>query len=705
MGGPQTLTVFAAPSNGFSGNVLVTVNLASLPTGVLVSPGSLTLAPGALGTIAIHANYNATGGTGAIQLSGKSGAITASASVPLTVAPPMTSASLSANWFDFGDNLVRNTVTKAVVTVSNTGTNNLTLAPALTGDPGYSLSTGGSGVCGTTLHYGLTCHVIVNYTPTTASAPASQTATLNLHFGNVPPDTPATVTLTGVSGAVAPGVVTPTGSPLVAQYTLNLPFPGSMKVNFGTSTGYGFETWSQSTDTAGPLSILVAGMHPLTTYDMAATVTFANGMTWTDANQTFKTADIPTPFKLGIVGDTTAGMSPEPGIEFLNPLVGLEMTDLRGDPIWTYQAPVSPGSSVQGAHQLPNGNILVNIGLLNNAPLNGPISPDSIIEVREINLAGDTVKEITVDDLNVELANSTCQECNVTLTTFHHDVLPLPNGHWIVLGSTIRALSATTNPPLTNEPAQNVAGDAIVDLDQNLQPVWAWNEFNHLDPNRHPYAFPDWTHSNAIIYSPDDGDVIMSIRHQNWVIKINYANGAGDGSIVWHLGEGGDFKLVGGVDPTDWIWAQHGPDFFSPNTSGVFSLGLFDNGDDRQFAAGVTCGATGNPPCLYSTVPIFQIDEKGKTATITFHDILPAPSEYSYFGGDVRSMANGNVELDICGESPGSEILEVTRTATPQLVWRMRVEDTNFYRGFRIGSPYPGVTWAADTGATEVPRK
>ena len=76
--------------------------------------------------------------------------------------------------------------------------------------------------------------------------------------------------------------------------------------------------------------------------------------------------------------------------------------------------------------------------------------------MREVNLAGDTVREISIDDLNTELAAATCAECNVTLQTFHHDVLPLPNGHWLVLANTIKALSSTSTPPLTNAPAQNV---------------------------------------------------------------------------------------------------------------------------------------------------------------------------------------------------------------------------------------------------------
>ena len=195
-----------------------------------------------------------------------------------------------------------------------------------------------------------------------------------------------------------------------------------------------------------------------------------------------------------------------------------------------------------------------------------------------------------------------------------------------------------------------------------MQPVWAWNEFNHLDPNRHPYLFPDWTHTNAVLYSPDDGNILVSMRHQNWVVKVDYQDGKGSGAIIWRLGEGGNFTLKNGVDPTDWQYAQHMPRFFSPNTTGVFSLGVMDNGDDRIFAGGMSLAALpGTPPCLYTTIPVFQIDENAKTATLIFHQILPA-NLYSNFGGNVDPLANGNMEYDLCGVGQGasSYIYEVT---------------------------------------------
>lgn len=75
--------------------------------------------------------------------------------------------------------------------------------------------------------------------------------------------------------------------------------------------------------------------------------------------------------------------------------------------------------------------------------------------------------------------------------------------------------------------------------------------------NRHLFGLPDWTHSNALVYSPSDGNLLLSVRHQSWVLKIDYNNGAGTGNLLWRLGYQGDFALtqngVPSFDPSDWF--------------------------------------------------------------------------------------------------------------------------------------------------------
>jgi hypothetical protein len=167
--------------------------------------------------------------------------------------------------------------------------------------------------------------------------------------------------------------------------------------------------------------------------------------------------------------------------------------------------------------------------------------------------------------------------------------------------------------------------------------------------------------------------------------------------VLWHLGEGGDFTLQGATDPTDWFYAQHDANFTSANTTGIFSLALFDNGDDREFPKGMICGPLpGQTPCLYSTAPELRVDENTMTATFLFHPILPT-NLYSGFAGNNELLPNGNFEYNAAGAVGGAVVLEVTPGATiadtPQTVWQMALPGTATYRAFRQPSLYPGVQW------------
>jgi arylsulfate sulfotransferase len=619
--------------------------------------------------------------------------------------PTPTTVTLSTFFFDFGNNLIGNKLVQTAVVITNTGSSTLTMSPKLTGNASYTIVTATS--CAATLAAHKSCDMNLQYAPTVSSSPNLQIATLAMNFGNVAAGVQDTISIAGVSAVLKPGVVTRTNQPQVALYTITLPFPGEMSVQFGPTKSYGHTTWVQSTDASpGTISVFVAGMTQKTVYHMAATVVLSNGITVTDTDHTFTTGAASASGAvtgLDLVATTTAGKTPQPGLEMLNPLDSVVVTDLNANILWWYLAPTPANGYIDGVKSLPDGDFLMTIGAISSQPLAlGGVVPSMVNEMREVNLGGDTVKEISIDDLNAELATATCQECaGLVLQTFHHDVEPLPNGHWLVLSNILRTLSPTTKPPLTVSPPQPVLGDVIVDLDENLQPVWAWNEFNHMNPNRQPFAgtFPDWTHTNAVLYSPSDGNFIISSRHENFILKVNYKNGTGNGEVIWHLGEGGNFKLIGGTDPTDWMYAQHGPAFFSPNTSGVFSLGIMDNGDDRIFPAGNAC-AVAKPAasCFYTTIPVFRIDEVARTATLTFHQILPnTPSDnlYNTFGGNTNSMANGNVEYDVCGiNGPGGQswVYEVTQEANPQTVWKMFAQH-NLYRSNRIPSMYPGVIW------------
>lgn len=608
---------------------------------------------------------------------------------------------LSGTSYDFGDTLAGNNLSGTVVQITNNGNSAITLQPSLPANSLFHLASGTT--CGIRLPAGASCGVDVSYTPTQPSSSGEDAAALNLNFRGVPAGTPSTVALTGHAFMLSAGTVSATINPQVALYTITPPFAGNVTVNFGPTTSYGRQTWSVPTPSGGgPVNILVAGMLANTTYHMQATVTFENGQTATDVDHTFAVGQMPevggstahAPFNPGLTANTPTGETPQPGVELISavagPSQGLYATDLAGNVIWTYPfTDQVANSGINAGKLLPNGDIVMDIGVSSEAPLYGPTASNLLIAIREVDLMGKIVRQTTLAQVNAGLAQAGIP---ITLVDFHHDIEPLPNGHLLVMANTLKQFTNLPGYPGTI----SVLGDVVVDLDQNWNPVWAWNEFDHLDVNRHPMQFPDWTHSNAIIYSPDDGNFIVSVRHQNWLIKVNYANGSGDGSILWKLGQGGDFTLQGGSDPIDWFYAQHGPSFIGSPTAGIFKLTLMDNGDDRMFPPGVTCGTTGAPACLYSTVPVLQINETAKTATLLFHQIIP-PNLYNSFGGNSEQLPNGNIEYDLCGTYPGgvlsSDVFEVTQNDQANTVWHMHSTGTGLYRAFRMPSLYPGVQW------------
>jgi hypothetical protein len=481
---------------------------------------------------------------------------------------------------------------------------------------------------------------------------------------------------------ISPDSVTATQNPLVASYSIVVPPGASVQVQFGLDTTYGLSTSVIQTPAGGEVTVLVAGMRAGTTYHMQAIVDLADGSQLLDTDHTFATGSIPVERIPNITAQQFGVGTPSAGIELLsmNPdndgnLLSTVATDLEGNVIWYYDLestewpyPIKP---------LPNGHMLVNVS---------PLETPGVNEIREIDLAGNIINHITLNAVNQALAGI----ASFQLDSLHHDVAVLPNGHWILLANYGETINNVPGVPAGTV----MEGDALIDWDPLHGPVWIWSTFDHLDLTRAPYGFADWTHSNAIIYSPDDGNLILSMRNQNWVIKIDYRDGAGDGSILWHFGPDGDFTLLGQEAPVEWNYGQHYPTIVSPNSAGVFSLMFFNNGNNRLMDSNKdVCGTPGIGAC-YSSVPIFQLDEFTKTATVLWEDnLLPS---YSICCGDALLLPNGNVEFDIAYDvnTPDfSHIEEVTQTK--ELVWKMDIQGQLAYRGFRIPSLYPGQVWPA----------
>ena len=496
----------------------------------------------------------------------------------------------------------------------------------------------------------------------------------------------------GINTPTVQGSVAVTQNPLVAQYNLVTGCSGPAMIEFGPDTSYGRATaWYPLPGLYKSFPIEVAGMRASTTYHMRPQVQ-CGSETIMGSDTTFTTGALPS-IQFPIVSVTRPHPSlsslESPGIESITvPVAGTPalFTDRDAHPIWYYD--VGAGSYPFTFKILPSGNVILSITATGYSLL------------REVDLAGNTIREMNIFALKDKMRTA---GINFDVGGFHHDVLPLDNGHLLVLltcSQTFTDLAGYTGTVL-------VEGDAIVDLDADWNPVWSWNSFDHLEVNRHlqpvlTAGTLDWTHSNALVYSPSDENVLISMRHQSWVLKLDYNNGSGSGNIIWKLGYQGDFALTeNGVptsDPSIWFSFQHFPIILNQNGSQT-DLAIWDNGDNRVLdTSGSEClnPEVGTPPC-YSRATLFQIDESAMTANLTWSDLQ---TDYSIWGGSINQMENGNVEFDlnspIIQSAPNlaSQVKEVTQTSNPQVVWEMNFTEPYFaYRAYRVPSLYNGVTW------------
>jgi arylsulfate sulfotransferase len=491
------------------------------------------------------------------------------------------------------------------------------------------------------------------------------------------------------------GTVSGTQNPLVAIYTIQTGCLGQMMVEFGPTTSYGRSTSWYPVTNPDDTSVEVAGMRASTTYHMRAQVqcTTGNGTTSVSPDITFTTGPLPSSpslvFPTLVVSRPNPSLSSteNPGIEYINvPTANTPayFTDRDGNPIWYYDT--GPGSFAYPFKLLPNGNILMSV---TNAV--------TFSNLLEIDLAGNTIREMTTEALDHKMANA--EGFDFVPAGFDHDFALLPNGHVVAI---VQCYKNFTNLP-GQSGTTTVLGSALVDLDQNWNPVWAWNAFDFLDINRALNGYPDWSHANALLYSPEDGNLILSLRNQSWIVKIDYENGTGSGNILWRLGYQGDFALaVDGVptdDPINWFSFQHFPSVVSQSGSQT-TLAIWDNGNNRvqdPVDENDIC-LIGRSPICYSRATIFQVDESSMVANLLWADEQPPFGEW---GGSINQLGNGNVEFDlndpefptISGEA--SYVQEVTQTSPPQVVWQMNVfpVSDNAYRAYRFPSLYNGVTW------------
>lgn len=474
-------------------------------------------------------------------------------------------------------------------------------------------------------------------------------------------------------------VVSTTRNPLVALYSAPPCEVGlTMEVTFRAEGDTNVQSTNRKVcNGTRSMNFLVAGMRAETTYRLRYRLRNLQGdPAGSSAPLEFVTGT-PDPG----VPTVTVVTPPKPGTSFRDDYLlaaansDVEGTtiaaDLRGNLVWYYTSPDQ--DDTQFLRIKPGGNMLLTAAAR---------APEDRLVLREVDLASNIVRETNSRRITEQL-HALGQP---TISVVHHEARPLPNGHTLVLGSTERFYEDVQGPGRVD-----VLGDVVIDLDEELQVVWATNLYDVLDVSRvallgevcttgSPGCPPiflaeqanDWTHSNAIGYSPSDGNLIISSRHQDWVSKIDYRDGAGTGGLVWRLGRDGDFTLLSSEANDGWFSHQHDANYLDANL-----ILLYDNGN-------------GNPDCLAdpnlcrSFGKLYRIDENTMTARLLLDADL---QNFSFAIGAAQRLSNGNF-LFTSGIYDGSQVAR-SQEVDPQgnILFEQEVSRRS-YRSFRLPDLY-----------------
>ena len=503
--------------------------------------------------------------------------------------------------------------------------------------------------------------------------------------------------------------VTTTANPLVALFSSPPCLTGSfMRVTFANGSGAPRYTNWKPCNSLTSMNVYVAGMLPSTTYNMNYQI--ATGLVITNGPNplTFATGALPANLTLPTftevvppgpetdIRDSTIvhSFTQENQQDFFTPIA----TDLIGRVTWYY----SSASNPRLTRMLHGGYMLT----LEDGAAWDPVNT-TMQYVREVDLAGNIIRETNIGVVSQQLLAigvTDAAPCNqvptpppvgsACLNQFHHEAMRLPNGYTAVLGRLEKLFPRGTQGSQTSQPL-DVLGDMVIVLNENWQVVWYFEEFQKLNVNHAATLGEtcvngvtsgpgfchvtlaladqanDWTHTNSITYISSSGDLLVSVRNQDHLLKIDYGNGAGSGKIIWLMGRTGDFTFNNiNKDPFPWFSHQHYAQY-QPDGA----LILFDNGNTRVAPPPIGLGG-GN-----SRGMALLVDEIKMVVTPLLSVDL---GTYAPALGSAQLLSNGNyffqpglpttynIEIQpTSGTTSGTQVYNLSTPASCYRAWRL----------------------------------
>jgi arylsulfate sulfotransferase len=400
----------------------------------------------------------------------------------------------------------------------------------------------------------------------------------------------------------------------------------------------------------------------------------------------FRTDPLPAGFP-SIAATVSDPESMEPGITLFN-LTQLSTSMIvavneRGEVIWYYR------------HSLPG---LTDIKRLRNGHL---IFTDAQ-GAAEIDMLGNLYQRWNSANLN---RNVPAFGTPLYIDNLHHEIYETTRGTFLTLSTEVREFSdyptSETDFHAPTAPA-DVVGDVVIDFDTDGRILQRWSLFDVLDPYRIGYdsltgiwnqiysSIPegtrDWSHANAVIEDASDDSIIVSLRHQDAIIKIDRQTGR----LKWILGSpdgwGSSWApyLLTPLGTLQWPYHQHAPMITPQGT-----ILLFDNGNKRHRPT------EDLPDRDFSRAVEYAIDEKAmQVAEVWSYGDRGEESFYSSALGDANFLPLKQNVLITDGfritqgipDSRWARIIEVTHTIPAQKVFELIVRDApgSNYAGWRI---------------------
>lgn len=197
---------------------------------------------------------------------------------------------------------------------------------------------------------------------------------------------------------------------------------------------------------------------------------------------------------------------------------------------------------------------------------------------------------------------------------------------------------------------------AIAKIDLSTGATEPWLTFNDfLDPSVTPSYFDAWNdlwHPNAVQYLPEDNSVLISVRNQSTVLKLDYdtkqvkwaftpmCGRSSDGSTWARQPSLGNSLIMPDSDDGNfaWFYNQHDANVVSYDPdSGIMELAMFDNGNTRYNFGDEKNGDT------YSRMVVYRIDENSKSAKEVYSYGKERGSQlYSWWYGSAQKLSNGH---------------------------------------------------------------